>query len=1182
MIKRIIIISIFFTIGIIASNDREKINLMKQYNFARKTVNHFEGFSKNIGENNLSYFSLRNDVTDGLLTRCTNGNMSIEWLTQEIPSNFSGDGVWFTWLTAVDLTNRKNKFFVYVNDVQRFTFISGEDEDKYFRSDDDGKLEYITIQKDQHNDGHGYMSMYTPSEWITPGAPVKIKIVGESAGEPTWIIVFKAKDVLGYLHASVKFETWLNVGIKTHGNHSKIKITAPQSYIGSTLNYKIGNEEGKIKIAKDAAEVIGEFSIDRNIINDSFSIWDNSDDLIQLENLANDIKKQRLLSNTVLLNDVKHEDDNVIIEVKRIYKPHTVKNLLRLSNSKLSSGKIYLMNSSHQDIAWMDTPEKCVIERDTMLLTPLYEKAMISDPSYRFDVEDALMLKEFIQRHPDKKDGITKLLREGKISCGSNFIQPYEEMYSGEALVRQFYFGAKWLKKEFNYDAKVYWNVDVPGRVLQMPQILKKSGTDYMVISRHEKGLYNWFSPDGSFITTYTPGHYSNSYGALHKNVYEAANFLAEFSMDWEDLYSQKNPTNITPILSDWDMSPAKDYSHIIRNWESINQLQKDKGEVVDIQLPKFKIVTAEEFLKDVTKSADKIKTIKGERPAVWLYIHGPSHYEALKASREGDILLTVAEKFSTIDALTENSFSGYPTERLAKAWEAKIYPDHGWGGKGGEITDNLFLSKFVFARNEAKQLTENAINSLASKIAVANDKGIPIVVFNSLSWKRSDPASFGISFDKDDVYSVALIDADGNELDIQLNKLAANPNGSIKSANVNFIAKDIPSIGYKTFYVKTSGEKIEQLKSSSKESEFYRVDFGNGGIKSIYDKELDKEILDISKFLGGEIFTMKSKGNGAGEFADIQQPTMEGFDKTGNYKTGWELVENGPVFSLFKMRQQIRNAVVEQKVFLYKSIKQIDFETSLLNWDGTLYREYRFAFPVNMKNGKVSYETAFGVSEVGKDEIDGAAGERYTTLCENVHPRGIENWIGVNNSDFGVTLSSCVAVADYIDPTNNPVENTILQPLLLSSRKSCHGEGNEYLQTGDHHFKFSLTSHNAGWDNGFAFGKEANEKLQVVVNPKAYTDANLKEEKSFFSLNNSSAIISTIKKDDDSEDVILRFYNMLGEATKIDLNSFQNIKGAYQTNLIEEPIEKINHEKFKIPFNLGHYSIETIKLVYE
>ena len=137
------------------------------------------------------------------------------------------------------------------------------------------------------------------------------------------------------------------------------------------------------------------------------------------------------------------------------------------------------------------------------------------------------MLKEFISRHPDKKDEVAKLLQEGKISCGASFVQPYEEMYSGEALVRQFYVGKKWLKKEFNYNARVYWNVDVPGKLLQMPQILKKSGVGYMVISRFQKGIYNWYSPDGSYVTTYSPGHYSEAFTPLHKNVFDAASYLA-------------------------------------------------------------------------------------------------------------------------------------------------------------------------------------------------------------------------------------------------------------------------------------------------------------------------------------------------------------------------------------------------------------------------------------------------------------------------------------------------------------------------------------------------------------------------------------------------------------------------------------------------------------------------------
>lgn len=77
-------------------------------------------------------------------------------------------------------------------------------------------------------------------------------------------------------------------------------------------------------------------------------------------------------------------------------------NILLLSKSRLNKGEILLMNSSHQDLAWMDFLEKCIIERDTMLMTPLL-KAALKDPGYRFDIEDVLMIKEYIGRHPENQ-----------------------------------------------------------------------------------------------------------------------------------------------------------------------------------------------------------------------------------------------------------------------------------------------------------------------------------------------------------------------------------------------------------------------------------------------------------------------------------------------------------------------------------------------------------------------------------------------------------------------------------------------------------------------------------------------------------------------------------------------------------------------------------------------------------
>lgn len=856
--------------------------------------------------------------------------------------------------------------------------------------------------------------------------------------------------------------------------------------------------------------------------------------------------------------------------------------IIQLSRSVLNNGEILLMNSSHQDLAWMDLLEKCILERDTMLMTPLL-KAASKDPGYRFDIEDVLMIREYIGRHPDSKETIITMLKDGRLSCGSTYQMPYEEMYSGESLVRQFYLGARWVMKNLDgYFPDTYWNPDVPGRTMQMAQIMAKSGTKNLVMSRHEKGVYKWCSPDGSYVTAYSPGHYAEDFTFLSKSFPEAADMLAQKSMFWANGYNGKAGIKpIIPVLSDWDMSPAKDYSSLIKNWNNLTSFTDEQGNRQDLILPKIRLATVPEFLDMFREANPELKSITGERPAVWLYIHGPSHEWALKASREGDIMMTVAEKFSTIDALLEGTFRNYPETRLAKAWESKIYPDHGWGGKGGESTDAIFLARYEEALSEAGAITDAALKSIASKIKVISTKGRPVIVFNSLSWQRDDPVSFSMGFDPGEASSIHFTDAGGKIVPVQLTEIERYDDKSFKRIKVVFIARGIPSLGYKTYYALplTNNLTVQKALSGGKETQFYRIVLDKGCIRSIFDKELNAELLNCNYILGGDVFTMKSVGNGAGEFADVQQPEMEGFDKVSNYSPVWETESSGPVFSSFKIRQPIRNAVVETRVIIYNDLKRIDFETALLNWEGVLYREYRFALPVNMKNGKVSYEVPFAVLEVGKDEIAGAAGERYTTQCSDVHPRGIENWIGASGEKFGVTLSSSTAVADYIDPTGLADGATLLQPILLASRRSCHGEGNEYLQTGNHYYHFSLTSHKPGSGNGFKQGRQANEKLMAVVDPPQVKSASLPEEASFFSVNQDNVSVSAIKKAEDDNDVIIRIYETGKDDSDVIINTWFKVKNAQKTDLIEFNGSPVGFSSKTVPLKIGSHSIETIKL---
>ena len=109
-----------------------------------------------------------------------------------------------------------------------------------------------------------------------------------------------------------------------------------------------------------------------------------------------------------------------------------------LSNSSLNDGDIYVFTTTHQDLAWLNHIDACIADRDTLWLTP-FLKRLGEDPTFKMDIEQTSILKEYIHRHPDTYPLFVKYMKEGRICVGGTFIQPYDEMYSGESLARQFY-----------------------------------------------------------------------------------------------------------------------------------------------------------------------------------------------------------------------------------------------------------------------------------------------------------------------------------------------------------------------------------------------------------------------------------------------------------------------------------------------------------------------------------------------------------------------------------------------------------------------------------------------------------------------------------------------------------------------------------------------------------------------
>jgi alpha-mannosidase len=1116
-----------------------------------------------------SYPSLRDDVRQAMITRASTGKAGFEFLTSTVPSDYMEEMVNFFFYSDIDLNSRE-PYDIKVNGIALLTFIPDENGNlEIINNPGNGEAIYYLYRRDHNGDGVGAFRLGVPASILKKGEKARISVTGHAKGSNAWFMLFKVPGAIDWLSkAALK-----DVSFSIKQFNGQLLIDAPAHLAGKEVFVISDGEKSKAVTFKLQGE-IAKAAVTAGAPGNSFQINYGSE-IYAVEIKSGDGNiTESVIKGEYSYTSHAHANNGWIAEFTKRYRPDFYSAYEPFFDNKYEKALVSLMNSSHQDIAWVDRPEVCIILRDTLLLTPIIEDAF-ERKDYGFDIENGLMLREYLDRHPGSQAKITELLDRKLLSVGATYNCPYEDMYDAEDLVRQLYLGKLWVKKTFGgYDSRVYWNVDVPGKSMQFPQILKKAGVDYMIISRHARSLFHWQSPDGSSVFTYSPGHYGEDLTHLSKEIGDKIKYGAE-QVVWWSQYFEGGETR-APLLSSQDMLPAIDYSNFIEAWNNTESVLDENSKAKAVYFPHMELMTVDEFMPLAEKNVTGINTLRGERPNVWLYIHGPAHHDALSASRKASKLLPAAEKFLAVASLIDEEKMPYPYEELDKGWQAKIYPDHGWGGHDGDITDNLFRERLVESQVRAEKLLDRATGFIARRVKTDSKKGIPVVLFNSLSWERTDPVSVKLDFPAGKARGLSVLNSDKKEVPVQFADLNLYEDGSIKQAEIVFIAEDIPPLGYATYYVKPGlkGNHPGQtpVYKPVYENDFYKVSFADGGIEQVYDKELGRSLFTTGQFKVGEIFTLQSEGNGAGEFGDVQQPTMKDFDQVSVHGAKWELIESGDVYSTYKLEQDIKHARVEQKVTLYHRLKRIKFENRLLNWDGTVFREFRTAYPVAIKNSTVRHEVPFATVEVGKDEIK-SAGERYTALCRDVHPRAIMDWFSAGDNDISVTLSSSVAAADWINPTKDG-DADLLQHVLLASRKSCHWEGNEYSQAGNHAYAHVLTSGKAGETDGSRISKQFNEPVKVIVNPEQSASANLAENMNFFSIDSENVIITTIKRAEEGNGLIIRMYDAEGKEAIVNLESFFRLDKLQKTNIIEEYPEAV--EKIKIsPFSIETYRFD-------
>lgn len=110
-------------------------------------------------------------------------------------------------------------------------------------------------------------------------------------------------------------------------------------------------------------------------------------------------------------------------------------------------------------------------------------------------------------------------------------------------------------------------------------------------------------------------------------------------------------------------------------------------------------------------------------------------------------------------------------------------------------------LDRCKFAAVSVEHPTQKAITTLTDQINMQGE-GISLVVFNLLGHERKDVARCTVGLGGESWEWLSLYDEDGNQIPLQLQDVHRHTDGSIKRADLIFIAQ-VPAFGYRTYFLR-------------------------------------------------------------------------------------------------------------------------------------------------------------------------------------------------------------------------------------------------------------------------------------------------------------------------------------------------------------------------------------------
>ena len=805
--------------------------------------------------------------------------------------------------------------------------------------------------------------------------------------------------------------------------------------------------------------------------------------------------------------------------------------------------------------------------------------ALKSDPDYKFTLDQSAYIEPFLISYPELKDDFMEMVNRGRLEIvGGMYVMSDLNIPSGESIIRQFELGKGYFQDVLGIDVKTGWAIDTFGHCLQMPQILDKCGFDSYVFSRVaqlEKSEFYWRGIDGTRILTHwMPYHY-----AMFCN---SPGWLEGFRDFARKKYNMLKPYAATSIAA---APEGGDFTHPVRHDADFSRKMNQDGDRAFDTV----IGTPKEFFKEVLLDKERLETIGDDFNPVFQGCYS-ARIRMKQRNRQLENNLYNAEVLNSISVYHGGFDFG---NDIRDAWEPVLF-NQVHDVLGGVQMDKVFkgaMRRYDNAAFSANRIMDNCLNTIIKNVNT-DGEGIPVLIFNSLGWKRVDKASVDVAYDEDDVFDISIVDSSGRRAPLHLKVVERYSNGAIQQAQLDFIA-EIPAMGYRIYRVladkqiakqqeikKIKYYGMEELDEGVLENEFYRVrvDLWKGTIASIIHKETGQEYIN-QEFPFGNML-VKEEDNG--DFWEIGTPLRAGanrpitriqpLDKE-NSKTEMSYLRGGScsiqendLFSTFSFSQKLADYEFVTRVFLYSQLHRIEIETDLTN--NVKNVRYRIVFPMAVENGKIVQEIPFGA-------VQRKPGE-YPAM----------NWTDFSNSSKGLALINCGL------PGNSVVEGNMMLSIMKCTGFVSYGdvggfdssnssEGGHELGT-PHHFRYALVPHGGQWDESLIHrqGQELNNPF--IVRKMPIKSGKLPPLYSFIEVENTQAVLSSVRPW--QRGFLIRIYEATGKPAKNAKLKLPAIPiSVNETNMLGASMDArapVEIEGKSLVFDLNPFEVRTFEVV--